>query len=613
MGRPLADHRPNPHGDSMSRTAGRLGWMLVWAVVFANVGASVYFVPGFLRGGAGSQAGLYVLALMAALVVLARKEVETIRRFPSGGGAVSVAERAFGPWWGCLTGQLLLVDFFLTVAISAASALHYAAALLPLGGSVLPAAVACLGLLCVVNVIGLKESAALSLTLAGAALGVDLVVIGVGLVSGPSLGSPLLDAVVGLAALPGREVLLGVGGAWLALAGLESMSLLAPAMRDLGATPRRTTTAVVVSVMVTAPALTLLCTLGPPPGAGEEDRLVAALAAQVGGPLLEAAVVLTAASLLMLCANAAIISGYHVSGALAARGFLPESLGELSRRFQTPTRAIVVGTLVPVLLLVATGADVTTLAELYAFGFLGALAIGGVAMDVLHWREGERGAAFWGGAVVSVAVVVSFVANLVLRPAAAEFGTMLTVLGMVVARATRSGWFGWIAARLPGFRLPELVSGADVPFLTLAQAGALSATGESAPGILVASRGASPKLFQEAVERARSRGAGRIFLLYVDEVPGLFYPQLVSPTDEGLAVLESGCGMIRASGLTPIPVWTISHSAATSVAEAAESCGCDTVVVGATQRTVLWQALRGRFIQEVLKQLPPEIRLIVVG
>ena len=85
------------------------------------------------------------------------------------------------------------------------------------------------------------------------------------------------------------------------------------------------------------------------------------------------------------------------------------------------------------------------------------------------------------------------------------------------------------------------------------------------------------------------------------------------PTPEGITVLEAGCSMIRELGVEPVPVWGLSHSAAGAVAEAAEACACDTVVIGATQRTLLWQALRGRFIQEALRQLPAEIRLVVVG
>jgi hypothetical protein len=65
--------------------------------------------------------------------------------------------------------------------------------------------------------------------------------------------------------------------------------------------------------------------------------------------------------------------------------------------------------------------------------------------------------------------------------------------------------------------------------------------------------------------------------------------------------------------MTAVPVWAMSHSAAVSVAEAVEACGCDTVIIGATQRTVVWQALRGRFVQDLKHAVPTEVRITVVG
>ena len=104
-----------------------------------------------------------------------------------------------------------------------------------------------------------------------------------------------------------------------------------------------------------------------------------------------------------------------------------------------------------------------------------------------------------------------------------------------------------------------------------------------------------------------------MFLIYIDEVPGLFFPELASPTPEGLTVLEAGMLLIERQGLRAIPVWALSHDAAATVAEASNSLACDTVVVGATQRTFLWQALRGKFIQELLQHLEPTVRVVVVG
>ena len=131
--------------------------------------------------------------------------------------------------------------------------------------------------------------------------------------------------------------------------------------------------------------------------------------------------------------------------------------------------------------------------------------------------------------------------------------------------------------------------------------------------VLVASRGANRKLFQEAAERAIARGQSAVFLIYVDEVPGLFYPGLASPTPEGLTVLETGTLVLERFGVQAVPVWALSHDAAETVAEASAALRCDTVVVGATQRTFLWQALRGKFIQDLLAKLDGNVRLVVVG
>jgi nucleotide-binding universal stress UspA family protein len=261
--------------------------------------------------------------------------------------------------------------------------------------------------------------------------------------------------------------------------------------------------------------------------------------------------------------------------------------------------------------LVAVQGNVVLLGELYAFGLLGAFTLKSVGVDVLRWRDSDRGATFWLGAATTVAVMVAFSVNLVAKPLATGLGGTIAGIGMLLGLGTRTGTLDRLLQALPGFAPPRQIERAEVPFLTIAQAREQRRDGP--PGILVASRGATRKIFKEAVDRARSRGSDTLYLMYVDEVPGLFYPQLASPTPEGLTVLEAGSAIIESLGMKPVPVWALSHGAAESVAEAAEETGCDTVVIGATQRTVLWHALRGKFIQDLLGQLPADIRLIVVG
>jgi amino acid transporter/nucleotide-binding universal stress UspA family protein len=598
----------------MSRSAGRIGWLFVWAVVFCDIGSSVYYVPGVLFGNAGDRAWIFVLATLLAFLLLCIKVVEVTRRFSAGGGVVSVADKAFGPWWGCAGGQLIMVDYFLTVAISAVCAVYYVDSVIPLGAFVLPITVGCLAVLAGLNIVGIKESALVATVLAGSAFVVNLVVIVIALLRvPPEVIAGIPGELSGLAALSPTQMLTGYAGAFLAFSSLESLSQLAPAMRDLGNTPRRGMIAVAISVVLTAPALTFLATASLPASvqAVSSAQLVSVLASVWGGFGLQLAVVLTACALLLLAANTAIIGNYHVQLALTKRDFLPAGLGALSHRFQTPYRAILLGTVVPAIVLVTVHGDLHELGELYAFGLLGSLALMSVGIDVLRYRDGERGGMFALGVVTSAAVLVAFAANLVFKPGATVFGGGLTAFGMAIAVGTQTGWFERTVSRLPRMAPPREVERADVPFYTVAQARELPADG--GPGILVASRGATRKIFREACDRAKSRGQSRVYLLYVDEIPGLFYPQLAAPTPEGLTVLAAGCEVIRDLGVEAVPVWGLSHSAPGTVVDAAESLGCDTLVIGATQRTFLWHALRGRFIQELLGLLPAHVRLIVVG
>ena len=599
----------------MSRRAGRLGWFLVWGVVFCDIGTSVYYVPGLLYRSVGDLAGFFVTLTIAAFVLLCVKVLEVTRRFPAGGGVVSVADAAFGPWWGALGGQLILVDYFLTVAISAVSGVYYLDTYLHLQGGIVPTTLACLLLLALVNVIGVKESAKVSAVLAVAAIIVDAGVIAAALLHAPpEVIARIPREFAGLANESPAQFLVGYAGAWLAFSGLESLSQLAPAMRDLTVTPRRALIAVIVSVILTSPILTVLAVASLPPEIelAHSERFIAELGRVWGGQGLQVAVVLTAAAALLFAANTAVIGSYHVQIALARREMAPAAVGALSHRFQTPSVAIAVATVVPAAVLIVTRGDLVALGGLYAFGLLGSFLLTSVGVDVLRWRDGERGRAFWIGILTTFLVAIAFVVNLVAKPYAAAFGGGLAALGMALAYGVNTGALGRLIDGIPRLRPPEVVvRGSEFTVLTVAQAAALEP--HVTNGIVVASRGATRKIFREAVDRAHARGQTRVFVAYIDEVPGLFYPQLAAPTPEGLTVLEAGCALVRELGGEPVPVWGISHSAPTMVVEIAEALACDTLVIGATQRTFLWQALRGQFIQELRAALPPEIRLIVVG
>ncbi|HEV8193394.1 MAG TPA: hypothetical protein VGP82_18180, partial [Ktedonobacterales bacterium] len=63
----------------------RLGAFLCWAVVFADIGTSIYYVPGILYGQVNRLAGLFVLLTMLVFLLLVLKYAEVSVRFPEGG------------------------------------------------------------------------------------------------------------------------------------------------------------------------------------------------------------------------------------------------------------------------------------------------------------------------------------------------------------------------------------------------------------------------------------------------------------------------------------------------------------------------------------------------
>src|SRR5258707_15758991 len=153
-------------GDQRSRGKNLLGPILCWAVVFADIGTSVYYTPGILYQipGIGSLAGFFVFLTMSVFVLLTLKYAEVTERFPQGGGVVTVAAQAMNHWVGALGGMFILVDYFLTASISSLSGMIYLAVVFPvLGSYTLLLAIGILVLLGLLNWIGISESAKVSL------------------------------------------------------------------------------------------------------------------------------------------------------------------------------------------------------------------------------------------------------------------------------------------------------------------------------------------------------------------------------------------------------------------------------------------------------------------
>src|SRR6202162_1699231 len=242
---------------------GSLGAFLCWAIVFADIGTSIYYVPGILYSHFSMRSAIFVVMTLFVFILLCIKYAEVTWRYPEGGGVVNVSSQALHPFAGLLGGLFILVDYYLTAAISALSGVLYLAVVVP---ALIPwamyATVAALVALGVLNLLGIKESArttAVFVCFAGA--GQMAVVLATALYLGPSGILHSFSAITRGPALTPILLLTGYGAAFLAFSGLESIAQLAPAMRE----PRRTVAyramgAVVLTMAITSPLLTLWST-----------------------------------------------------------------------------------------------------------------------------------------------------------------------------------------------------------------------------------------------------------------------------------------------------------------------------------------------------------------
>src|SRR5438874_5365952 len=156
----VASHRTGEDEHSSGKSL--LGPILCWAVVFADIGTSIYYVPGILYNTEGitTLAGFFVFLTMSVFVLLTLKYAEVSYRFPQGGGVVTVAAQAINHWFGALGGMFILVDYFLTAAISCLSGMTYLGVVLPaITPQPILLTITIVILLGILNWVGVSESA----------------------------------------------------------------------------------------------------------------------------------------------------------------------------------------------------------------------------------------------------------------------------------------------------------------------------------------------------------------------------------------------------------------------------------------------------------------------
>ena len=380
--------------DEHSHGGNLLGPLLCWAVVFADIGTSVYYVPGILYQTVGPLAGFFVFLTMTVFVLLTLKYAEVTYRFPQGGGVVTVAAQAINHWVGALGGMFILVDYFLTAAISCLSGMLYLSVVVPAIGPPLAGwiTIGVLILLGILNWVGISESAKVSLVGAVIAFISDIAILFTVFTHiSFSAFLALIPEMFANHSLTPVLILTGFAGSFLAFSGLESISQLSPVMK----TPRKKVAGialllVVLTIGLTSPLLTIFSTLLQPKKAADpvlSTQLISLLAGHWGNILLQTEVAISASALLVFASNTAIIGAYHVFIALSRMEFFPAFVLQRNKLRGTPHYSIALATAIPIAVLILVNFNINILGDMYAFGLLGAFTLTCLGLDLVRYRE----------------------------------------------------------------------------------------------------------------------------------------------------------------------------------------------------------------------------------
>lgn len=148
-----------------------VGLGALYSTGYGDVGSSIYYALGIttIYAGGASFLAIGVAGLFFIATVLSYAELSSA--IPEGGGSSLFAQRAFGDGWAFFTGWALLLDYILTLAISAFSVGPYLGYFFPIFKNNPQVNVTFTGLLIlflvILNIVGLKESSWFSLMLAG--------------------------------------------------------------------------------------------------------------------------------------------------------------------------------------------------------------------------------------------------------------------------------------------------------------------------------------------------------------------------------------------------------------------------------------------------------------
>src|SRR5690242_7631450 len=212
-----------------------LGVNALFSTAYGNVGSSIYYALGLVASFALGLTPVVFVISGFIFYLTAATYAEATAMYPEAGGSSSFARRAFNEFWSFFAAWGQMLNYVITIAISAFFVPHY------LGGLFWPAlrhspgdiigGIIVVAVLAAVNVRGVKESTGVNVGLALADFGTQilLVLIGLVLVFSPTV---LVDNVHLGVAPTWKNFLISIPVAMIAYTGIETISNMAEEAKD---------------------------------------------------------------------------------------------------------------------------------------------------------------------------------------------------------------------------------------------------------------------------------------------------------------------------------------------------------------------------------------------
>ena len=403
-----------------------LGTGALFSTAYGNVGSSIYYALGLVAAFALGMTPVVFLIAGLIFACTAATYAEATTMYPEAGGSSSFARRAFNEFWSFFAAWGQMLNYIITIAISAFFVPHYLGIFWePLRHSPADIVVGIIvvGLLGLLNVVGLKESAGVNVFLALADFLTQLVLVVVGIVL--VLNPEVLISNVDFGIYPTLDnFLIAIPVGMVAYTGIETISNMAEEARDVGKTIPRGIGGVVVAVVAIyafLPSIALSAMpVKPQPTADGETTTLLALPEQQGGfagdPILgvvknidlgvlqgpaEIYVGILAATILFIATNAGMIGVSRLTYSMGQHRQMPEILRQLHPKYRTPYIAIIVFGLIACLAIVPGQAEF--LGKIYAFGAMLSFTIAHIAVVALRIKEPDKERPWRGPGSITIA------------------------------------------------------------------------------------------------------------------------------------------------------------------------------------------------------------------